>query len=150
MHVSEPSSSLSGLSTLPHLLPKTVQLLANDLGIDKALRISIALAGTSRLIPVGGQKRSEKPVQRLIDDLGCQDLAESLMRLHGGEVLYIPSCAVIERAQRDIRIHQTAENGLKAGKSMIRIVADLAKQNNLSDRRIWEILKKPAPLSEAN
>lgn len=137
--------SIEKLSAVSHLLPSIMQEMAVVLGFDLTLRVAVALGGTSRVIPVGSRASSAKPVQKLIDDLGCQETAQALIKHYGGTVIYLPRCVVAVRALRDIAIHQAAEEGLRTKRSMVSIVTDLARQYCLSDRRIWEILKEPSP-----
>jgi len=131
------------LSAVSHLLPSIMQEMAGVLGLDRTLRVASALAGTTRAIPVGSRTNSAKPVQKLVDDLGCEETAKALIKHYGGTVIYLPRCVVAVRALRNMVIHQAAEDGLSAKRSMVSIVTDLAQQFRLSDRRIWEILKEP-------
>ena len=117
------------------------------LGLDQTLRVASVLAGTSRRIPTGTRAKRTSAVQKLIDDLGCQETAEALIKHYGGAVIYLPRCTTALRTLRDIRIHQLANEGLQAKRSMLSITSDLARQFQLSDRRIWEIFKEPMPFT---
>lgn len=126
-------------------LPAVTQEMAGLLGLERALRVVSAFGGRTLLVPTGGDRRGPGPTQRLIDELGCQETAEALIQHYGGATIYLPRCAAAERAMRNYEIHRFAEERLRDGVSMNRTVAELAASHRLSDRHIWQILKKPMP-----
>ncbi|AYC32731.1 hypothetical protein D3880_10175 [Pseudomonas cavernae] len=121
-----------------------VQNLASRMGIYGAFTIAKAMGGTSTYIPKGEICEAGK---NLIEKIGSKQLVQGLIKYYGGEVLYIPSCSAVERALRNIEIHHAAEAGISAGRSMNKIVNDLATLYQLSDRHIWIILKRPPATS---
>jgi len=71
-------------------------------------------------------------------------VADRLIRHFGGGILYVPRCdmALTEATYRSIRrdFDRATRPG---GQSSVQVVGELALRYGYSDRRIWDILKRP-------
>jgi len=123
-----------------HDLPESAQNLVRLIGIAKALRLIDRLGGTTFPIAKGITRLGQARYKLLAEVIGV-DAADILTAEYGGESLYIPNCKDAIRRVRDRAIHSRFDALVKAGYSANDAVAELALQNKLCDRRIWEILK---------
>jgi len=130
----------AALDALP--LPELAADMVARLGFTDTLRIIERLGGLTVRIAVRDTPAHQPPREPLARLLG-QDLECALHRHYASEILYIPRCAQLLAQQRNCAIHGEAEALLRQGKGMRGIVATLARQFGLSDRRIWDILKLP-------
>jgi len=131
------------LADVRDLLPESACTLVAVLGLSDARRIIGHLGGTSVGIPKCRTRAGESSYAHLAERVG-EVVAERLVRFFGGEILYIPRCdeALMEVTYRSIRRdfdRATRPGGL----SSVQVVSDLALRYGYSDRRIWDILKRP-------
>jgi len=115
-------------------LPELAADMVARLGLADTLQIVERLGGLTVRIAVP-HTPADKPPR---EPLEC-----ALHRHYASEILYIPRCAQLLAQQRNRAIHGEFEALLRQGKSARSIVAQLARQFQLSDRRIWDILKLP-------
>ncbi|WP_175405556.1 Mor transcription activator family protein [Pseudomonas sp. AU11447] len=123
-----------------HLLPDSVQELADFFGLENALHIVTCFSGTSLRIP---KKTQGSAADELFKKLDNQDLAEKLINTFGDNSIYFSKCDKFFRAIRDTEIHKAAEIGLSEGKTMRSVVDSLSRRYDLCDRVIWKIMKSP-------
>jgi len=130
------------------LLPRQILDIARAVGMPTAMRLVDELGGTSWEFAKGSNRNGLIRVAALADILG-EDAARLLTQHMGGEKIYIPRCAEALRRLRDLGIHRQFEQEVRKGVSANAAVAALARENKLSDRWIWEILKQPLGQEEA-
>jgi len=123
-------------------LPELAADMVARLGMADTLQIVERLGGLTVRIAVADTPPSRPPREPLSRVIGV-DLEQRLHRHYASEILYIPRCAQLLAQQRNQAIHSEFEALLRKGKSARSIVATLARQFGLSDRRIWDILKLP-------
>lgn len=127
-------------------LPQHVREIANVIGYAGAMRLVAELGGRSWEFAKGANRPGQAHVAALADILG-DEAAEQLTSRVGGNKIYIPKCDAALRRLRDLEIHRQFEQAIREGVSANTVVAELARAFELSDRRVWDILKKP--LSDA-
>jgi len=130
----------AAVDTLP--LPELAADMVARMGLPDTLRIIERLGGLTVRIAVRDTPACQSPREPLARLLG-KDLERALHHHYASEILYIPRCAQLLAQQRNCAIHGAFEALLRDGKSARSIVAILARQFGLSDRRIWDILKLP-------
>lgn len=69
---------------------------------------------------------------------------QKLMAMFGGTCLYVPRCEALLERMRQREIIETFSRNTGHGVSSTAAVANLARAHGISDRRIWQILKKEA------
>lgn len=77
------------------------------------------------------------------------DCLRRLMDTFGGTVIYVPRCRFLLAAVRRIHLVRQFSRHTAAGASGCAAVRHLARQEGLSERRIWQILKTSDALPEA-
>lgn len=125
------------------LLPVQVHLIADLVGLPAAIRLVEVLGGTTWPVAKARNRAGEARHAALAEIIG-EKAADRIAQHWGGDMLYIPRCAVALRRVRDLEINQRFEDGVRQGVSSNVLVAQLAREFRLCDRRIWEILKQPA------
>lgn len=121
-------------------LPASAQNIARLIGLPQTLRLVDRLGGTTFPVAKGLTRMGQARYELLAEVIGM-DAADTLTAEYGGEPLYIPNCKDALRRARDRAIHSRFDALVKAGYSANGAVAELARENRLSDRRVWEILK---------
>jgi hypothetical protein len=135
----------ANLHSVIHLLPNSMQVMVGQLGVDGVLRLVATYGGQDLRIPTSRGHHNCAAENRLADGLGCPQLAAHLIQFYPGETLYIPGCRAALITLRNAELHSVAEAALREGKSMVGIVAALARRYDISTRQVWNILKQPAP-----
>ncbi|MDA8483612.1 hypothetical protein NNO07_11060 [Pseudomonas resinovorans] len=130
------------LEQVKELLPRQILEIADIVGLPTAMRLVDELGGTSWEFAQGASRIGMIKVAALGDILG-EEAAELLTSRLGGDKIYIPQCSAALRRLRDLEIHRQFEQAVRKGTSANAAVAELARLNKLSDRRIWLILKRP-------
>lgn len=128
-------------------LPVVAQELAEAVGLPKALRLVETLGGTTFPVPKRETKQGELRFAVLADVVGVE-AAEVLVRRYGSTDLYIPKCAEALRRLRDAAICREYDALIKSV-SGNEAVQRLARSHRLSDRQIFNILKRE-PVSTVN
>ena len=122
---------------LPHL-PENARLLWHALqDMNMLWRVLRTCGGQSLRIP----RRMPAEQSPLYRALGGQILARLLPWL-GGTSIYVPRCEALLCKLRQYEIITTFSRQTAQGQSSTAAVALLARRHGLSDRRIWQILKK--------
>lgn len=130
------------LAQLKRVLPQQVLDIAEAIGMPATQELVEALGGTTWPVAQGKSRSGIIRHEALIGIIGVD--AADIMAKHWANVpLYIPRCDVALRSLRDYKINTEFEQGVREGISANILVAELARSNKLSDRRIWEILKTP-------
>lgn len=124
------------------LLPDSIFEIANLIGIAKAMQLVQAFGGTELRVPVGMENSMTE--QALIHAVG-DETAQLLMEVYGGDRLYIPRCEVALKDWRDNRLIGEIRHAVMNGMSQTRAIRQLAIQYELSERRIYELLKERLP-----
>lgn len=134
-------------------LPETAQKLVALIGLPKTARLIDQLGGTTFPVSKNTTKMGQLRYELLAEAVGV-DAADILTQEFGGVMLYIPNCSAAIRAARNRAIHEafdrmtaTAPGESKPLYSSNEAVFNLARSYQLSDRRIWAILKE---LPESN
>ena len=65
-----------------------------------------------------------------------------LMAVFGGTSLYVPRCSALKNRLRQRDITRDFSRSTRRGASSTAAVSSLARQHGISDRRVWQILKK--------
>jgi hypothetical protein len=128
-------------------LPAMAQELADSIGLRKTLRLVEALGGTTFPVPKRETKLGELRFNVLADVVGV-DAAEVIVRRYGSTDLYIPRCADALRRARDTAICREYDRLIQA-MSGNEAVQRLARTHRLSDRRVFDILKR-TPMTTVN
>ncbi len=128
-------------------LPAVAQELAEAVGLPKALRLVETLGGTTFPVPKRETKQGELRFAVLSDVVGVE-AAEVLVRRYGSTDLYIPKCAEAMRRLRDAAICREYDTLIQST-SGNEAVQRLARSHRLSDRQIFNILKRE-PVSTVN
>jgi len=104
-----------------------------EAAIGTALTIKLidAFGGTTIHLPVNKHCDEKHPIAKVIGKDGLKALVNHFI---GGRYLYIPRCAAGKRLKRD----QDIVLRYNAGES----VAKLALEYGMSDRNVWDILKR--------
>lgn len=128
------------LNSVDAMLPDTVRLIASLVGLPRTLRLVEELGGTTFQISKNITRLGEIRYSVLAEVVGVE-AADVLTKHFGGDTIYIPRCADGLRYLRNRTIveefdRESATVGANAA------VNALALRYKLSDRRIWEILKK--------
>lgn len=126
-------------------LPAVAQDLALVIGLRNTMRLVEAFGGTTFPVPKRETKLGELRFATLASVIGAE-AAEALVRRYGGTDLYFPRCVDALRRLRDASIIREYEEITKTA-SGNEAVQRLARQHQLSDRHIFNILKR-VPESE--
>ena len=130
------------LEHVKNMLPRQVLEISEAIGMPATQRLVDALGGTTWPVAQGKRRLGIIRHEALVEVIGVE--AAQIMAKHWANVqLYIPRCDAALRSLRDHQINQQFEQGVREGISANTLVAELARGNQLSDRRIWEILKMP-------
>lgn len=134
------------LEDVQHLLPEMAQLIADLIGLPKALKLIEAWGGTT--FPISKNKRREGQIryEALAEVVGV-DAANMLTRHFGGEVLSIPRCAVAMREVRDRMIRAEFDQETREHPA-VHAVNQLARRYQMTERNVWMVLKKADQVSE--
>jgi len=124
------------------LLPRQVLDIAEAIGIPATQRLVDELGGTTWPVAKGKRRLGIIRHEALVNVVGLE-AAEIMAKRWANVQLYIPRCDAALRSLRDHEINTQFEQGVREGISANTLVAELARSNKLSDRRIWEILKTP-------
>ena len=65
-----------------------------------------------------------------------------LMAVFGGTSIYVPRCSALINRLRQRNIIKDFSHTTRRGSSSTSAVANLARRHGISDRRVWQILKK--------
>jgi len=65
-----------------------------------------------------------------------------LMAIFGGTSIYVPRCTALMNRLRQRNIIKDFSHSTRRGSSSTAAVANLARRHGMSDRRVWQILKK--------
>jgi len=131
------------LADVRDLLPESACTLVAVLGLSDAREVIRNLGGTSVAIPKCRTRAGDSSYAHLAERVG-DAVADRLVSYFGGGILYVPRCefALAEATYRSIRrdFDRATRPG---GQSSVQVVSDLARRYGYSDRRIWDILKRP-------
>lgn len=96
---------------MPNALPDSVQQVAEVIGEEAALKLVNGWPRTAKASrPVVYVPARLTPDHRLVAILGWQT-AERLVRVFGGDILFLATCASARRAGRDAEIEEDMRNG---------------------------------------
>ncbi|MGE9985302.1 Mor transcription activator family protein [Desulfovibrio sp. SGI.169] len=124
---------------LPYL-PDNVRQLWNALRDARLLwRVLQAYGGRNVRVP-RLEPDANNPLRRRLG-LRC---VRRLMAVFGGTFVYVPRCSALREKLRQREIIEAFGRHTAHGLSSTAAVAALALRHDLSDRRIWQILKKDA------
>ena len=124
---------------LPHL-PDSVRRLWTALGDMRQLwRVLVAYGGRTLRVPCALPPAPHALRRRL----GAACLRK-LVTAFGGTEFYVPTCGRLLARVRQREIIREFSHATSRGMSSVTAVARLAARHDLSDRRIWQILKTTA------
>ena len=127
------------LELMPHL-PESVQVLYQALGNMRHLwRLLQSFGGQSLRVPQR-MPAADHPLRRCLG----RPCLQKLMAFSGGTSVYVPRCEALQGRLRQREIIEAFSASCAQGVSSTAAVAALARRFALSDRRIWQILKKEA------
>lgn len=113
-------------------LPEKALELVRLIGLAAATKLVNALGGVSITVPKGDGRLGTIRREHLIEIVGVH-ATEILMAHYGGDRLWVPSCRQAMLQVRNVHIVRQYERG--------KSVQELALENELTDRQIWNILK---------
>ncbi|WP_245216933.1 Mor transcription activator family protein [Pseudomonas aeruginosa] len=90
-----------------------------------------------------GRARRGEARRAALAELVGSDIEEQLHTHYRGEEIYVARCHKALVRWRDLEIVERFEQGLRDGQTARSLLSDLARQYNLSDRWIWEIVNRP-------
>ena len=123
-----------------HHLPDNVRQLWDALLDTRQLwRVLQAYGGHNVRVP-RQEPDAKNPLRRRLG-LRC---VRKLMAAFGGTFVYVPRCTALREKLRQREIIEAFGRHTAHGLSSTAAVAALALRHDLSDRRIWQILKKEA------
>lgn len=131
------------LDQVKGVLPRQVLDIAEAIGLPATQLLVERLGGTTWPVAKGVRRLGIIRHEALVGVIGVE-AAEIMAKRWANVQLYIPRCDAALRAVRDFEINAIYVQGVRDGISSNALVAELARSNQLSDRRIWEILKTPA------
>ncbi|SIS88153.1 Mor transcription activator family protein [Neptunomonas antarctica] len=132
------------IAQLQSLLPDSIHEVAAVIGMPATLRLVERFGGTTLPLPRGDNIIGRASLAVLAKQIGDDD-AQKLAHHCAGEPLYIPRCDVALRRLRDLSICDQFAGAVRTGKTAIKVVAELALANKLTDRWIWKIVKETPP-----
>ena len=131
------------LDEVRHLLPEQMQIIVKLIGLPLAVRLVHELGGTTFPVSKNQTRLGEIRHAMLAEAIGVT-AADVLTRHFGGASLYIANCHAAMLQLRNRKIISDFD-ALSVDLGANGAVAKLARDNHLSDRRIWEILKTTDP-----
>ncbi|MEK2642133.1 Mor transcription activator family protein [Pseudomonas aeruginosa] len=137
------SRSEVDLREVQDMLPDTVRDMAGRIGLPATLVVVEQLGGTSWRIAEGRARRAKRAGLRW-PSWWATTSRNSSTRTIGGEEIYVARCHKALVRWRDLEIVERFEQGLRDGQAARSLLSDLARQYNLSDRWIWEIVNRPS------
>jgi len=126
-------------SELIEHLPDNARLIwktVNDL--RQFWRLLHAFGGQSIRVPRNLPKNKAHALRK---NLGVACLRK-LMAVFGGTSIYVPRCTAVINCLRQRNIIKDFSHSTRRGSSSTAAVASLARRHGISDRRVWQILKK--------
>lgn len=133
------------LEQVQSVLPRQVLEIAEAIGLPATQLLVNELGGTTWPVAQGKRRLGIIRHEALVKVIGAE-AAEIMAQRWANIQLYIPRCDAALRALRDFKINAEFVQGVRQGVSANILVARLARENSLSDRRIWDILKSPSGL----
>lgn len=136
---------------LVHLLPPSFASVVTIVGAEKGFLLYEKYRGTS--FKIGQNKRKNgKVLHFMLAEVVGDDAATRLeLALKGQRELYIPKCDALAKALRDCAIRQQFDEltTQKPHPMLGNLAAkNLARQYNLSERWIWEIVNQATVIPE--
>ncbi|RUI34564.1 Mor transcription activator family protein [Pseudomonas aeruginosa] len=129
-------------------LPPQIQEMVARIGLPATLIVVSRLGGTTWRVAKGKTQSGEAKRAALAEIVGSE-VEELLHREYAGEILYLAQCKAAGLQWRNMDIHARFEQGIRKGIPANTLVAELARECQISDRRVWTILKQPlSPLPE--
>lgn len=128
------------LELLDHLPENARQLWEALKSVPELRRVLHCYGGCNLRVPRTIPGDRNHPLRRR---LGLRCLRK-LMAAFGGTCIYVPRCNALLGRLRQREIIETFSRHTTHGTSSTAAVASLAQRHGMSDRRIWQILKKEA------
>ena len=109
------------------------------IGLDAAVRLFDALGGTDYPFPKGASNNHDGAARfESLSDLVGLSAACELVRVYGGDTVYIPNCRYVRTRARNQLIVREFDAGVT--------LEELAKRHKISSRQVSMILKRtPTP-----
>lgn len=133
------------LDQVQSVLPRQILEIAEAIGMPATQLLVNELGGTTWPVAQGKRRLGIIRHEALVKVIGIE-AAEIMAQRWANVQLYIPRCDAALRAVRDFKINAEFVQGIRDGVSANLLVSQLARDNSLSDRRIWDILKSPSGL----
>jgi hypothetical protein len=135
------------LEKMKAYLPTNVQDMAQRIGLPATLTVVENLGGISWHVAQGTDCRGAAKRTALAALVG-DDIEVLLHREYAGDVLYLARCHTALIKWRNMEIIQRVEKGLREKKSLRTLMAELAREYELSDRWILAIISEATPTTE--
>ena len=120
-------------------LPDNVRIIGRAVGdLRQFWRLLHAFGGQSIRVPRILPKSKSHALRK---NLGVACLRK-LMAVFGGTSIYVPRCTALVNLLRQRNIIKDFSHTTRRGSSSTAAVANLARRHGISDRRVWQILKK--------
>ena len=120
-------------------LPDNVRIIWKAIDdLHQFWRLLHAFGGQSIRVP---RSMPKDKGHRLRKNLGVACLRK-LMAIFGGTSIYVPRCTALMNRLRQRNIIKDFSHRTRRGSSSTAAVANLARRHGISDRRVWQILKK--------
>ena len=120
-------------------LPENVRLIWRAVDdLHQFWRLLYAFGGQSIRVPRNLPKNKGHMLRKLLG-VAC---LRKLMAVFGGTNIYVPRCTALMNRLRQRTIVKDFSHSTRRGSSSTAAVATLARRHGISDRRVWQILKK--------
>ncbi|MGF6148929.1 Mor transcription activator family [Kingella potus] len=130
------------LRALRHLLPASVAQMAQVAGWDAVLRLVSRFGGANFPVGKNSTAAGRRLHERLAEEIG-EEAALRLGRAYGAQrYLWLPKCDAVLRELRDRAIRRGFDRMTGEGMGAHEAAALLALEHNLTQRRVWDVLKK--------
>lgn len=126
------------LELIEHLPDNARQIWEALLNMRQFWQVLHAFGGQSIRVPRSVPKDKKHALRQ---HLGVECLRK-LMAVFGGTNLYVPRCAALINRLRQRDIIKDFSRSTQRGSSSTAAVSSLARRHGISDRRVWQILKK--------
>lgn len=125
--------------TLTIAAPASIDEVRAAIGNDKTLALVKKWGGITLRLPAKANTLESNEIARVI---GLDALKALCKALGHARYLYLPRCADVLRNARDIEIIAKAEEAIRKGTPLTPLVDELALEYGLSDRQVWNIMKR--------
>ncbi len=115
------------------LLPTSLRIIANEIGLETAIKLIRHCSGKRIYIPQKGSTNSQKKCKTILESWFSEEEIDGLSLLHGGTNLEVPRSDSLKKAIRNQAITMSYKVGIPK--------AELASFYGLTNRHISNITR---------